>query len=771
MASPVSVEEFLELVHKSGVADDKRVDAYVAKLRTADQLPREPAKMAGLLVRDGYLTHFQAEHILQGKWRRFTIGKYKVLEKLGSGGMGQVFLCEHKLMRAKRAIKILPTAKAQDEAALGRFYREARAVAAIDHPNIVHAYDIDQDENLHFLVIEYVDGSSLQDIVKKSGPLSVLRSCHYIRQSAIGLEHARRVGLVHRDIKPGNILVARDGAVKILDMGLARFFNDDEDILTKKFDEAVLGTADYLAPEQAIDSHEVDIRADIYSLGATFYYLLTGKTPFPEGTVAQKLLWHQTRNPRPVRELRPELPAALDSVVLKMMAKDPAHRYQTPAEVADALAPFTAAPIEAPPESEMPRLSPAAMGKVGDGSHNDAAEATAISKHEPTRMLHQTPTASTHRPAKPPSAAPSTAPPPVTAVPPRSESSVKAPAPPLPVPQAPAAPQAPAQVAVTAEAPQAPVAAIDAHPEEEFTWQVLANETAEMGASNDTSPTKDKSGRLPATGERKAMSRDKGIVLLVVLLMGFAGCIGALVGGAFYVYSLLTAPPVVHHKTAPTLVVSQQEGGKRPDAYRTLREALRKASKGSVIEIADPVIEENVVVPSLDNPTTEVTIQPAPGKTVVWRPSKNKKPSDPLLRLTNAASFKLRGPGLILDGEFAKSKAKVKDLIFIVGSAPGLTLEDVQVKNFDRSCVFVMSAAGEPDSPIAIRNVTALTGPADKDGGVIMIDARSEMKITKVECIVIEGLQAPGVPAGQVVRCGERALGDRRIQIPGVKKD
>ena len=280
MPSPATVEEFLDLVHKSGVADDKRLDSYVLRLRASGHMPAEPPKLAGLMVRDGLLTHFQAEHIAQGKWKRFTIGKYKVLERLGSGGMGSVFLCEHKLMRCLRAIKILPAAKAQDEAALGRFYREARAVAAIDHPNIVHAYDIDQDESLHFLVMEYVDGASLQDMVKKAGPMEVLRACHYIRQAAIGLDHAHRAGLVHRDIKPGNILVSREGTVKILDMGLARFFNDEDDILTRKFDETVLGTADYLAPEQAIDSHTVDIRADIYSLGATFYYMLSGKTPF-----------------------------------------------------------------------------------------------------------------------------------------------------------------------------------------------------------------------------------------------------------------------------------------------------------------------------------------------------------------------------------------------------------------------------------------------------------------------------------------------------------
>src|SRR5205085_9197957 len=142
----------LELVRKSGVLDEKRLDNYLEKARGATALPAEPTKLAGFLVRDGFLTHFQAEQILQGKWRRFTIGKYKVLERLGSGGMGSVYLCEHKLMRRRVAVKVLPTAKAADPSSLERFYREARAVAALDHPNIVHAYDIDQDDQLHFLV-------------------------------------------------------------------------------------------------------------------------------------------------------------------------------------------------------------------------------------------------------------------------------------------------------------------------------------------------------------------------------------------------------------------------------------------------------------------------------------------------------------------------------------------------------------------------------------------------------------------------------------------
>src|SRR6516164_598655 len=198
MPAPSSIAEFVELVRKSGVLDKKRLDAYMDKVRASASVPSDPAKLSGLMVRDGLLTYFQAEQLMLGKWRRFSIGKYKVLERLGSGGMGSVYLCEHKLMRRRVAVKVLPTAKAADPSSLERFYREARAVAAVDHPNIVHAYDIDQDENLHFLVMEYVDGPSLQDIVRRSGPLPVERACHYISQAALALDHASKTaGLVH----------------------------------------------------------------------------------------------------------------------------------------------------------------------------------------------------------------------------------------------------------------------------------------------------------------------------------------------------------------------------------------------------------------------------------------------------------------------------------------------------------------------------------------------------------------------------------------------
>jgi len=393
MPAPVNSEELIELISKSGIVEESKLRAYIKRLVERATLPADPSKLAGLLVRDAILTYFQAEQILQGKYKRFTIGKYKVLEKLGAGGMGQVFLCEHKLMRRRVAVKVLPTAKAEDPSSLERFYREARAVAAVDHPNIVRAYDIDQDENLHFLVMEYVDGTNLQDLVKKVGPLDPIRACHYIYGASVGLQHAHEIGLVHRDIKPGNILVDRAGVVKILDMGLARFFNDDEDILTKKYDENVLGTADYLAPEQALDSHTVDIRADIYSLGATFYFLLTGSPPFPEGSVAQKLIWHQNRHPRHIRSLRADVPDEIIAITERMMMKDPAKRFQVPADVMATLSRWVSTPIPPPSDREMPTISPAAGGTrapatmAGSARGNSQGEAPTVIAPGPAPVI------------------------------------------------------------------------------------------------------------------------------------------------------------------------------------------------------------------------------------------------------------------------------------------------------------------------------------------------------------------------------------------------
>ncbi len=217
--------------------------------------------------------------------------------------------------------------------------------------------------------MDYIDGPNLLDVIKKFGPLNIGRATSYTRQMAVALDFAFRNKIIHRDVKPGNILIDRKGVARLLDMGLARFLNDHSDQLTIKYDDKiVLGTADYVAPEQVANSHVVDIRADIYALGGTLYCLLAGHPPFPSGTVSQKLLWHRSKEPAPIQTIRPEIPDGLAAVVAKMMAKEPKARYQTPAQVVAALEEFLPATVPLPAAEEMPRLSPAAMEGMNFGA-------------------------------------------------------------------------------------------------------------------------------------------------------------------------------------------------------------------------------------------------------------------------------------------------------------------------------------------------------------------------------------------------------------------
>src|SRR5262245_14465318 len=248
-------DELLTLIKKSALVDDERLSVFL-QAHTGN-VPEKPRPLAELLIKNGFLTVFQASQLLSGKWRGFHLGggKYKLLELLGVGGMGKVYLCEHRRMKRLVAVKILPTDRLKEPTSLERFEREARAAGVLDHPNIVRAHDLDSDGDLHFLVMEYVDGSTLNEIVKKFGPMAIDRACHYISQAAEGLQHAHETaGLVHRDVKPGNLLLDRAGTVKLLDMGLARFFHDEwSQPLTRRYEKtAILGTAEYLAPEQEI---------------------------------------------------------------------------------------------------------------------------------------------------------------------------------------------------------------------------------------------------------------------------------------------------------------------------------------------------------------------------------------------------------------------------------------------------------------------------------------------------------------------------------------
>jgi formylglycine-generating enzyme required for sulfatase activity/tRNA A-37 threonylcarbamoyl transferase component Bud32 len=299
------------------------------------------------LVKRGWLTTFQMDRLLQGQVQDLILGPYVLLDRLGEGGMGVVYKARHQLLNRIVALKVTrkDTNNPINEQ---RFLREIQATALLSHTNIVHAYDAAQIDGRRVFAMEYIEGTDLARLIRKSGPSPVAAACDYIRQAALGLQHAFEHGLVHRDIKPSNLLLAANGSiVKITDMGLVRQgHNGEATPLTKT--GTVIGTPDYLAPEQATNSRAVDIRADLYSLGCTFYYLLTGQPPFAEGTAFEKLFKHLEHPPTPIQTLRPDVPPEVAAVVHKLLAKKPEDRYQQPAQVAEVLAPFCQAPGTAP---------------------------------------------------------------------------------------------------------------------------------------------------------------------------------------------------------------------------------------------------------------------------------------------------------------------------------------------------------------------------------------------------------------------------------------
>jgi serine/threonine-protein kinase len=364
MPPPANVPELLDRVRRSGIVPAERLEGFLVGLQTSGIVPATPGDMLDRLVDAAMITRFHADRLAAGKYKGFQLGSYLILDQIGTGGMGQVYLAEHLNMRRLVALKVLPPFSFDNAVARERFFREARAAGTLDHPNIVRVFDLCQEGKLLYLVMEYVEGVSLQAVVSQHGPLPVEAACHYARQVAFGLQHAYELGFVHRDIKPANLLLERTGVVKILDLGLVRSEADAGSGLTKQLDnKSILGTADYVAPEQAVDSSRVDIRADIYALGATLYYVLAGRPLFPEGRTAQKLVWQQIREPVPVDRLRPEVPPGLSAIVHKMLQKKPSDRFQNPLEVFDALAPYVAEEVP-PPEPEWLPVTPARVSIV-----------------------------------------------------------------------------------------------------------------------------------------------------------------------------------------------------------------------------------------------------------------------------------------------------------------------------------------------------------------------------------------------------------------------
>ncbi len=266
--------------------------------------------------------------------------KFRVLRELGRGRMGIVYLAEHRVMNRPVAIKVISNSLLADNDAPLRFQAEVRAAASLDHQNIVRAFDAERAGGLHLLIMEFVEGPDLATLLKRRGPLPLADACRYAQQAALGLQHAFERGMVHRDIKPQNLMLTSEGVFKILDFGLAcaRSRQAKGTRLTQQ--DSFMGTPEYVAPEQAIDAREADNRADTYSLGCTLYALLAGRPPFVEANAVKLVLAHIEKEPMPLRQVRPAVPEALAATVAKMMAKDPAQRYQTPLEAARALAPF-----------------------------------------------------------------------------------------------------------------------------------------------------------------------------------------------------------------------------------------------------------------------------------------------------------------------------------------------------------------------------------------------------------------------------------------------
>ncbi len=359
MASEIPADSFLDLLRQSGLVSDSRLLAIRGEF-AGDAAKAEGARaLADELVKRGILTQWQADNLLQGKHRGFRLGPHRILGPLGRGGMSKVFLAEHEMMHRLSAIKVLPAKYQEDPDLLGRFHREAEAIAKLDHPHIVRAYDFDKDvhygKELYYLVMEYIDGQDLRRMVDQQGPLDYRKAADFIAQAADGLAHAHAAGFVHRDIKPANLIVDNNGVLKILDLGLARFtFEGENPWETSEGEPSAVGTADYVAPEQVADSRNADGRADIYSLGLTFYFLLTGRRPFPKATLVDVLLAHRTEQPEPINELRPDVPFDLIEIIDRMIAKAPIQRYQTAREVADALRSWLS---ESPSGREYSRIS------------------------------------------------------------------------------------------------------------------------------------------------------------------------------------------------------------------------------------------------------------------------------------------------------------------------------------------------------------------------------------------------------------------------------
>jgi serine/threonine protein kinase len=355
----VGLKEFIKRLTDATLMSADEVRAFLDRL-PPDEQPRTGKELAEQLARHKRLTAFQAQAVYDGKGEGLVLGNYVILERIGQGGMGTVYKAQHREMKRVVAIKVLAPHLTKTAEGLKRFQREVRAAAALNHPNIVTAYDAAQSKGAPYLVMEYVDGADLASVVKSTGPLPVSRAVQYVLQVARALEYAHSKGIIHRDIKPSNLLVDRQDNVKILDLGLARIqdpegpTSTDSSLIELTRTGMVLGTVDYMPPEQALGAKDIDHRADIYSLGISLYYLLAGRVPYEGSTLLARFLAHREQEIPSLLESVPDVPDMLDRVFRKMVAKEAQDRYASMSEVvADLQACLAESPVSArPPVAE-----------------------------------------------------------------------------------------------------------------------------------------------------------------------------------------------------------------------------------------------------------------------------------------------------------------------------------------------------------------------------------------------------------------------------------
>jgi serine/threonine-protein kinase len=349
--------DLLPLIRRSGVLSERQYEEVKSKVGSGEY-PRDAHALAGRLVEERILTEFQSARLLRLKVHGLVVGRYVILDRLGAGARGRVFRAQHRLMGRVVALKLIAPHIASRASSIARFHREMRLIGRLDHPNVVRAYDADQIGQLLYLIMEYVPGRSLEKVLAARGPLPAADVANYMAQAAQGLAHAHDRGIVHRDVKPSNLLLSDIGQVKVLDLGLSALMEADSRATFATAAGFVVGTLHYMSPEQ-LSGMEVDARSDLFSLGCTMFYLLSGQVPFPGDTVAECIAQRILGGTIPITALRPDLSPRCAAVLDKLLARSPGDRFQTADETAAALSELAeptadgaaACKIAAPPET------------------------------------------------------------------------------------------------------------------------------------------------------------------------------------------------------------------------------------------------------------------------------------------------------------------------------------------------------------------------------------------------------------------------------------